>query len=236
MEKEEIGPYIQMPRKMTESGVIAPKDLVIYAAILRHKNKDGKSYPSLITIGQESGANPKTVSKCISNLEAAGYISVERTKSKVNVYTILKHIDGFESFTHEFLDNKQLSFIEKSYFLATQEYMFLDSEGKTGTVKYNNTELSKKINMPYSTLRKCQDALVKKDFMTILPDGTKTYPIEEFNKAVVLKLKQHDDSINDLQYQLEQERRDKKELQRQVNVLTKEFEEFKRTHQPTIQL
>lgn len=220
--ENEIKPFVKVPNKMTELTDLQPKDLVIYANLVRYADQENVCYPSLTTISSESGAAINTVRKCLNNLVKAGYIAITKQNNHSNTYTILKRVEGFEMFSKEFLDNKNLSFTEKAYLIASQQYMFLNTDASEGTIKMTSTELSQKINMPYSSLRFCQKSLEKKELMQVLTDGSKTYNLDKFNTAVVYKLKEHEDKILEL-------KRENRNLRKELASLQKEVREIKKS-------
>ena len=138
MENEINKQHVQVPNDMTEQNIyLKPGDILIYATIKRHMDKDTKTcYPSLDTISRESGASINTVRASIQNLVNAEYIEVT-PKGRGKLYRFLKW-DKFEPFSYDFLDNKKLTFKEKAYILATQQYMFKKEETQDGVVTYNN--------------------------------------------------------------------------------------------------
>ena len=228
MEKE-IKPFVKVPNKMTELTDLQPKDLVIYTNLVRYADHENVCYPSLTTISSESGAAINTVRKCLNNLVKAGYIAITKQNNHSNTYTILKRVEGFEMFSKEFLDNKNLSFTEKAYLIASQQYMFLNTDASEGTIKLTSTELSDKINMPYSSLRACQKSLEKKELMQVLTDGSKTYNLDKFNTAVVYKLKEHEDKILALEEDNKELKRENRNLRKELNSLQEEIREIKKS-------
>lgn len=119
---------------------LTPKDLLIYLYIKSHANsKTKESFPSLETLRMESGASVNTIRGCIKNLEAANKIKI-RKEGRKNIYTFTNFNDGFEPFSFKFLDKKGLSFLEKAYLVASQQYMF--KEDGEGIIKYSNKKLS----------------------------------------------------------------------------------------------
>ena len=159
MEKELNKQHVQVPNDMTEQNVyLKPGDILIYATIKRHMDKDTKTcYPSLDTISRESGASINTVRTSIQNLINAKYIEVT-PKGRGKLYRFLKW-DKFEPFSYDFLDNEKLTFKEKAYILATQQYMFKKEETQDGIVTYNNIELSKRLNISPSTISRLDNGL-----------------------------------------------------------------------------
>ena len=135
--------HVQLPNDMTVNENLTPQDLLIYVAIKRYMNKDTKeAFPSLQTICAKSGASINTVRKCINNLEAQDYFKIEK-RGRQNYY-IFSDYQKFEPFSYDFLDKEDLTFTEKAYIIASQQYMFKDEKG-IGKISYTNSELSEKI-------------------------------------------------------------------------------------------
>lgn len=196
MEKQ----HIQLPNNMTP--ILSPQDLLVYVSIKRYMNKDTKeAFPSLKTISNTCGASIPTIRKCISNLEKNNYIKIEK-RGKIQVYIFLKYTN-FEPFSYEFLDKKDLSFTEKAYLIASQQYMF--KENGLGKIELNNKELADNINMAPSTINKCNRLLEKKGYLDIVKvkSGTgvyinqKFFHLDELGQAIVFVLKNHEDRITE---------------------------------------
>lgn len=224
MEKEINKHHVQVPNDMTEqNNSLKPGDLLIYATIKRHMDKDTKTcYPSLNVIAAESGASINTVRTSIQNLINTKYIEVT-PKGRGKLYRFLKW-DKFEPFSYSFLDNKKLSFKEKAYILATQQYMFKNKETQNGIVTYNNIELSKRINTSPSTISRLDSSLREKEFLDIniltqkdqetgLPIREKVFHLSKIEQAIVFILGNHEERIqeNTNEIQLLKERMDKLE-------------------------
>jgi hypothetical protein len=224
MEKEINKHHVQVPNDMTEqNNSLKPGDLLIYATIKRHMDKDTKTcYPSLNVIAAESGASINTVRTSIQNLINTKYIEVT-PKGRGKLYRFLKW-DTFEPFSYDFLDNKKLSFKEKAYILATQQYMFKNKETQNGIVTYNNIELSKRINTSPSTISRLDSSLREKEFLDIniltqrdqetgLPIREKVFHLSKIEQAIVFILGNHEERIqeNTNEIQLLKERMDKLE-------------------------
>lgn len=234
MEKEVNKHHVQVPNDMTEqNNSLKPGDLLIYATIKRHMDKDTKTcYPSLNTIAAESGASINTVRSSIQNLINTQYIEVTQ-KGRGKLYKFLKW-DKFEPFSYDFLDNKKLSFKEKAYILATQQYMFKNKETQNGIVTYNNIELSKRINTSPSTISRLDSSLREKEFLDIniltqkdqktgLPIREKVFHLSKIEQAIVFILGNHEERIqeNTNEIQLLKERMDK--LERENKELKEEL-------------
>ena len=193
--------HVQLPTERTD---LEPKDQLIYLSIKRFMNSTTKkAFPSLKTISEVSGASIPTIRKSIERLEEADYIKVHKLKKgqeyEFNPYKI------FEPFSYEFLDKKDLTFTTKSYLIASQKYMFTDTEG-VGKLSYTNKELSDKINMPESTISKSNRELESKGYLTTLINKsvdletgcnktTKVFNLAKLCQGIIWVLKNHEDRI-----------------------------------------
>lgn len=159
--------HVELPNSMpTIFGYITPQDLVVYLSIKRHwKNNETPCYPSLNTISKESGASINKVRSCIKNLLQTGYMKY--IPYKRGFWYKFYHCERFEKFSMEFLDKAELTFTERAYLTAVQQYVYKDSSTFKGDTYYNSIKLSQLINMPASTIRKCENSLVSKGFMEI---------------------------------------------------------------------
>lgn len=218
--------HVQLPNGMTLDEDITPQDLLIYVAIKRFMNKDTKeAFPSLTTIAQKSGASIPTIRKSIKKLQGTYFEVIKRGRSQY--YLFDKKYKKFEPFSYDFLDKDDLTFTEKAYIIASQQYMFKDNEG-IGKIILTNSELSKKINMPEATISKCNRSLSSKDYLSIIrcskPDsesGTllqeKIFHLDELGQAVIWALQNHETRIQnnekDLKMALDEIARLKSEIQ-----------------------
>lgn len=221
--------HIQLPNNMTEN--LKPSDLLIYLDIKRNMNNETKeSFPSLETVSKRTGASIPTIRKCINNLEEAGYIEV-RKEGRKNIYRFLKYKE-FEPFSYEFLDNPNLSFTEKAYIAASQQYMF--KEDGFGKTTYTNKELAQKINMSESSVSRCNKSLEKKEYLSIIETDVKDietglkikekiFYLNELGQAVIFALKAHNDKLNAHSAMLEKHNTQMQDLQNQLESLRKDF-------------
>ena len=129
-----------------------PKDKLVYVAIRRYMNsRTMEAFPSYATITKDTGAAAKTIKKCVDNLIREGYIETRR-RGKYLIYKFNNN-KRFEPYSYDFLDNPNLTFTEKSYIVASHQYMFKD--GNDGKIQYSNKELSSLIHMPEATISNC---------------------------------------------------------------------------------
>ena len=62
----------------------------IYATLASYCNTEQQAFPSVRRIAKDTGKSARHVYRCLQILEKYHYISVERKKGKVNLYTLLK--------------------------------------------------------------------------------------------------------------------------------------------------
>ena len=196
--------HVQLPNDMTTDANLTPQDLLIYVAIKRYMNKDTKeAFPSLQTICAKSGASVNTVRKCIANLEREKYFTITKEGRK-NIYTFSDY-KKFEPFSYDFLDKEDLTFTEKAYIIASQQYMYKDEPG-IGKITLSGQDLSKRINMPESTISKCNKSLTAKDYLSIIRCNKrdketgvviqeKIFHLDELGQAVIWALHNHEERI-----------------------------------------
>ena len=240
MEKENLQ-HVQLPNKQ-ESESITPQDQLIYVSIKRYmNNKTKEAFPSLQTISEVSGAAINTIRKCIKNLEKADYITI-RKKGRQNIYCFNPYKE-FEPFSYEFLDNKNISFTEKSYLLASQQHMY--KYNGQGSISYTNKELSSKINMPESTVSKCNRQLESKGYLTILNNEnreiesgcktqTKLFHLSKFGQAVVFALQNHEERLCNAEDKLAKVEEENKQIKKSYELLLKKIENLENNNKKEI--
>ena len=205
--------YVIYPHPSNEESQpdLDPKDKLIYIAIRRYMNKSTlEAFPSYATITKDTGAAAKTIKKCVDNLVEENYLQTRREGRKL-IYTF-NNKKQFEPFSYEFLDKPELSFTEKSYIVASQQYMFKDEN--EGRIEYTNKELSSLIKMPESTISKCNHSLERKGFLEGANLPTKTFNLRELDQVFIWKFKEQDEKIQENTNRIE-------ELEKQVREISK---------------
>lgn len=172
-----------------------PKDKLVYLAIRRYMNEQTEeAFPSYAKISENTGACPRTIKKCVDNLVNEGYLETRKDGRKI-IYKFnnKKH---FEPFSYDFLDKPDLTFTEKSYIVATQQYMIKEKETCEGKVSYKNKELAQLIKMPESTISKCNRSLEKKGYLEGASDSTKRFQLRELDQMIIWKLQEHENRLD----------------------------------------
>ena len=236
--------HVQLPKKK-ESDSITPQDQLVYVSIRRYMNKDTyEAFPSLETIGKHCGASEPTVRKCIKNLVKNDYLTV-RKEGRKNIYEFNK-LKAFEPFSYEFLDKEDLSFMEKSYILSTQQYMFKHPETQTGTTSLSTRELESKIGISHSSIIRCQHSLADKNYLDIVKTSAKEietgccknaqiFHLDTLGQAVVFTLMDHEDKINEnsediyeLKQTIKEMKKEMQDIQKAYNIVIHENRELKK--------
>lgn len=192
MDTQENLQHVQVPNDMGTKN-LTPKDQLIYTIIKSHDNPTKGCFPSLQVLSKESGASINTIRDSIARLKEAGYIKTELRGRKT--YYTFDPYKKFEPFSPDFISNPNISFTTKSYLIASQQFMYKDVEN-LGKLSFSNRELADQINMPESTIRKCNAELVSKDYLTILKNEskdiqsgckteTKLYDLNKLGQAVI---------------------------------------------------
>ena len=219
--------HVQLPNNLININPIAPKDLVIYLSIRRFLNGEtGECYPSLSTISKKAGAAINTVRKSIDVLEKTGYLVIIK-KGRKHYYKFPKD-KAFEPFSFDFLDKEDLTFSEKAYLIASQQFMF--KENGKGKISYSNKEIAKKINMSESAVCRINQSLVKKEYLTInkttkinpttgLKINEKFYHLNQLQQAIVFALTNHEERILENTNDIEKNTNDIEKLKKEIAEL-----------------
>lgn len=196
---------------------LTPQDKLIYLAIRRYMNRDTmESFPSYARLTQDIGAAAKTIKKSVDNLVREEYLQTRRDGKKI-IYKF-NNKKQFEPFSWDFLDKPDLTFTEKSYIVAAQQYMFKDNE--EGKISYKNNELSKLINMTEATISRCNHSLEKKGYLEGASELVKKFQLRELDQLFIWKFKEQDEKI-------EKNTEDIREIKKKLELLIAENEKLK---------
>lgn len=214
---EENKQFVIYPHNDNEINSLTPADKLIYLVIRRYMNQnDMTSFVSYARITKDCGAAAKTIKKCVDNLVKEGYLEVKRIDKRIQYK--FNNKKKFEPFSYEFLDNPNLTFTEKSYIVASQQYMFKDNE--EGNISYTNKELSKLIKMSEPTISRCNHSLENKGYLKNASGITKKFQLRELDLLFVWKFKEQDEKIK-------KNTEDISEIKKELAILKKENQELK---------
>jgi len=206
--------HFQASKEIIENTDLSLNDIAVYLKIGKYMNKDTKeAYPSLQTISDETKLSIPTIRTCITHLESAGAIKVEK-KGRLNHYKFLQH-SLFERFGHKFLNNENLTAQEMAFVAKMQPQMFID--GNIGEVKYSNNQLAEITGLSMSTIKRYNKMLETKGFASI-EDCNKTYYLDELGQFVICALKNHEDRLQTNEKEVKELRKEIEELKKQLNI------------------
>lgn len=198
-----------------------PKDKLIYIAIRRYMNKQTlQAFPSYAKITEDTGAAAVTIKKCVNHLVEQGYLTTfKKGRSIIYQFNNKKY---FEPFSFDFLDNADLTFTEKSYIVATQQYMYKNPESEEGKVSYTNKELSVLIHMPESTISRVNHSLENKGYLNGAHEATKRFQLRKLDQLFIWKFKQQDERITKVEETLNKVLGENKQLRIKIEQLEKQ--------------
>lgn len=212
---------------------LTPKDKLIYVAIRRYMDKSTmESFVSYAKISKDTGAAINTIRKSIDNLVREGYLNIRKVGRKI--YYIFNNKKKFEPFSYEFLDKPELTFTEKSYLIASQQYMFKDEDSEQGKISYTNKELSGLIKMSESTISRTNHSLGSKGFLENASTPTKVFKLRELDQMFIWKFKEQDEKIQDNTDRIEQLEREMMKFKELNKALLEENEKLKKSKIPEI--
>ena len=219
--------HSQVPNDMAKDG-ISPREQLVYAVLHSYDNPEHKVFPSLDKLVERSQLSIPTVRASLKILEDAGYIKIEK-KGRKNYYTFSKYLN-FEPFSDEFLDNKDITPTTKAYLVAAQQFMYKDVEG-LGKLSYSNLAMSKHINMPESSIRKCNKELEKKNYLTVIKNAslgdTKIFNLNDLGQAIIWALQNHEERLTDVEQRLKALETANKEKDKIISKLKEKIYESK---------
>lgn len=201
---------------------LLPQDKLIYLSIRRYMSaKTMECFPSYAELTRKTGVSSKTIKKSVDNLVREGYLETRKEGRKI-IYKFnnRKH---FEPFSLEFLDNQDLTFTEKSYIVASQQYMFKNES--EGIISYSNRELAKLINMSDTTISRCNRSLEEKGFLKGSSESEKRFQLRELDQLFIWKFQEIDErvdrnseDIQELKQEIERLRMENEEIKKKMNM------------------
>lgn len=198
--------FFKVPNDMTKESNLKPNDVLIYLYLKSHDNPEHQCFPALSTLAKESGASINTIRNSIKNLEDNGYIA----RKKIGKYYCYYFSDNkkFQPFSPEFLHNEKLSFKEKAYIAASQQFMFTDIEGY-GKITFSKEQLAKLLNMSTDTIYRLDNSLENKDYLikvntklrnqeTGCLQQEKLFKLGQLGQAILWQIKENTEDIQQL--------------------------------------
>ena len=197
--------HIQVPKMNLQQEGLTINDPYVYACIKKFMNNETKrAFPSNSTLIKMTKLSSNTITASINRLEKAGYFTIKREMGKPNIYTFNDY-KQFEIFSYDFLDNPDLTPKEKSYLVASQQFMFKNSDTLQGKISLSADRFAEGIGLSLNTLKKYESSLKDKEILTTVPikrDNStglaveaRLYNFDKILNAIACKFNQHDQQI-----------------------------------------
>lgn len=207
-------------------------DKLVYAQIRKYVNKDTlQCYPRLDTIANDCQLSIKTVKSAVDRLEKAGLLTVYKRKGTSSIYKFHKLEDGFERFSEEFLNNKNISPKAKAYYIELQQHLYLNENTRTNDTTYSNAEIAKLLGLSVNTVKKYNTELIRNDILhetqlMVKSDNgfcvtKKSFDLDKLGQAVLYKLKEHEVQINQNTEDINFLKTENSELRNRITALEK---------------
>ena len=226
MENNESKQHVQLPNQLITFEDMQPKDIIVYLAI-RLNQGINKQYPKAAVVGTETiaktlGCSDKTVRNSINLLKKNGAIIVEKL-GKCNAYYFPK-FEGFEKFSPKKIKNPNLTYKQKAFYAAQQQYMIKNNQNCY--TEYNLVEISNRIHLNPKTIKKYENDFKKQGLMVevttnkINPETgcaiiRKIYNSKELGQFLWCVAENHEYRLRDIEKQMQ----NTSDLQEQVELL-----------------
>ena len=209
--------HVQVPNSTTKNVTSEVKnknskkhytDLLVYACLRKHMDKDSKtSQVSLRKISDETGLSLTGIQSAIKRLIDNNDIEKSNAENKgANSYKFNSGSEKFEMYDKEFLENKELSTLSKSFMIAVQPYLYVDKGSGIAKTTFNTKEISDRTGLSKKVVNERIKELEISGFISkrLTEDkyGNSCEAIEfnlpKFGQHVLYKLEEHDIDIKQL--------------------------------------
>lgn len=235
MTEIEIPQHVQVPSNVN----MEPDERVLYAYIKTCMDKNTlEAYPSFDWIKKKTYFSKTYITKLLQSLEVKGFLSITKRKGTSNIYKFNPWVK-FEPFSTEFLNDETTSKDEKKFIICAQEHMIINPETHCGKISYSDNKLAEATGLTRRFIKKCNNSLQEKDFMSILPlksrdeetkltKAEKIYYLDEFKQAVAYTLQRHDLEIKDLQSRQNETDKDMEIMKRTILELQQKLDSYEK--------
>jgi DNA-binding transcriptional MocR family regulator len=124
----EVGQFVMLPHtfiKDAKKRGLRFHARWLFVALMYYRNgKTGNAFPSYDTLSEFTGLSRNMISKCLRELESAGWISLKRRFNATTIYTL--HFSGLEEKYEEAREQKYVEQYEGKYEnkrAGTEEYL-----------------------------------------------------------------------------------------------------------------
>jgi len=230
--------HVQIPNKTVENttserGVPDKKyytDLLVYACLKKYMvAESGISLVSLRKIADETTISLGGVQTAIQRLiDAKDINKIKVSGRNQNGYTFNKTSEKFEMFDKEFLDNKDLTYLQKAFMIMIQPHLFVDKQLGIGKTTFSSKELSLRTGLSERVINDRRRELEEGGFisrrLTTDKDGNSCEALEfnlpKFGQYVLCKLEELDKNVNETREELVAMRLEINKLKSIINIST----------------
>lgn len=195
-------------------------------------DSEGKAFPGLELIAEDSGYKIRRVREGIKRLEQAGLLKVRHRIGTSTEYTFPIKLEHFERFTSAFL-KLPISPQAKEYYMDIQQYLYVDQETGIADTTYSEEELSKLTGVCIRTIRNYHKELIAAGLMhesitnMLSPAGykiiKKNFDLYKLQQAVLYKLKEHEDRLTNIEQNQIDTNKELWELKNEIRELKEEL-------------
>ena len=197
---------------------IEPVDKLVYVYMRSHINANNIVKISLDYLAEECEIDRRTVAKSITRLLGTQEISLlsDNNGKKARSYKFNKDSRHFEMFSQECLEhlkNNEYSVSEKCLLICIHEYTYKTSHH--GDLNDTLEDISKKINMSLSTLKRAMKSLIEKGVIDPIKQNNQIIRRIEWKKIMmdtIYQVKKNTEDIEDL-------KQENRELRNEINQL-----------------
>lgn len=189
---------------------------------------EGKAFPGLELIAEDSGYKIRRVREGIKRLEQAGLLKVRHRIGTSTEYTFPIKLEHFERFTPAFL-KLPISPQAKEYYMDVQQYLYVNETTGLADTTYSEEELSKLTGVCVRTIRNYHKELIAAGLMhesitnMLSPAGykiiKKNFDLYKLQQAVLYKLKEHEDRLSSVEQKQVDTNKQINDLQNKVREL-----------------
>lgn len=212
--------HVQIPNKTVENttserGTTDKKfytDLLVYACLRKYMvAESGISLVSLRKISEESEISLGGVQSAIQRLiDAKDINKIKISGRNQNGYTFNKTSEKFEMFDKEFLENKDLTNLQKAFMIMIQPHLFIDKSIGIGKTTYTSKELSEKTGLSERVINDRRRELEVGGFisrrLTTTKEGVSCEALEfnlpKFGQYVLCKLEKLEQDVDKTKEQI----------------------------------
>ena len=181
-------------------------DVLVYGFL--RKNMDGKTMVAFISlrgIAEATDMSVGGVTAAIKRLEESGDVTKIKMEGgrNQNGYKFNPHSEKFEMYDLNFLENKELNNLQKSYYMIMQPHLYVNKDTGIGKTTYSDLEISELTGISKTVAQERRKELERMGFInrrtTTDIEGNSCEALEfnlpKFGQYVICKIDEHSEVI-----------------------------------------